>query len=128
MATSLEVRSPFLDVEFAEFANKLPSRMKLKGFTRKYILKKSFQGRIPRKILFRKKKGFGVPLATWFKEELRPLLLDTFSPTQLSREGFFNARAIMTLLDDHFKGKKDNRKQIWTLLMFQMWKERFGRR
>ena len=125
MATSLEVRSPFLDVEFAEFANNLPSRMKLKGLTRKYILKKSLEPKLPKEILNRGKKGFGIPLAKWFKNELRQTLLDVFSPSRLKQEGLFNPEAIQALLNDHFSGKKDNRKQIWTLFMFEMWKERF---
>lgn len=126
MATSLEVRSPFLDVEFAEFANNLPSGMKLKGLTRKYILKKSLEKKLPKEILYREKKGFGIPLAKWFKKELKPNLLDVFSPSRINREGIFNSKVIQTLLNDHFSGKRDNRKQIWTLFMFEMWKERFA--
>lgn len=126
MATSLEVRSPYLDVEFAEFANNLPSRMKLKGLTRKYILKKSLKKILPKEILYRVKKGFGIPLTKWFKKELKPALLDVFSPSRINRDGLFNSVAIQTLLNDHFSGKKDNRKQIWTLFMFEMWKERFA--
>lgn len=125
MATSMEVRSPYLDVEFAEFANNLPSRMKLKGLTRKYILKKSLEPKLPKEILNRGKKGFGIPLAKWFKNELKQTLLDVFSHSRLKQEGLFNAETVQTLLNDHFSGEKDNRKQIWTLFMFEMWKERF---
>jgi asparagine synthase (glutamine-hydrolysing) len=71
MATSLEVRSPYLDVEFAEFANNLPSKLKLKGLTRKYILKKSLGPKLPKEILNRGKKGFGISLAKWFNNELK---------------------------------------------------------
>lgn len=126
MATSLGVRSPYLDVEFAEFANSLPSKWKLKGLTRKYILKKSLEPKLPKEILNRRKKGFGIPLTKWFKNELKQTLLDVFSPSRLKQEGLFNADTIQALLNDHFSGKKDNRKQIWTLFMFEMWKERFA--
>jgi asparagine synthase (glutamine-hydrolysing) len=126
MATSLEVRSPYLDVQFAEFANSLPSRLKLKGLNRKYILKKALEQKLPREILYRKKKGFGIPLAKWFKKELKTPLLDVFSPQRLKQEGFLNTGHVHKLLDDHFSGKKDNRKQIWTLFMFEMWRERFA--
>jgi len=127
MATSLEVRSPYLDVQFAEFANNLPSRLKLKGLNRKYILKKALEQKLPREILYRKKKGFGIPLSKWFKKELKTTLLDVFSSHRLKREGLFNVDGVHKLLKDHFSGQKDNRKQIWTLLMFQMWKDRFAK-
>ena len=126
MATSLEARSPFLDVEFAEFANRIPSKLKLKGFTRKYILKKSLENKLPKEILYRKKKGFGIPLAKWLKNELKQTLLDNLSPSRLNQSGLFNANTIKTMLDDHFSGRKDNRKPIWTIFMFEMWRERFA--
>ena len=81
---------------------------------------------LPKEILNRGKKGFGIPLAKWFKNELKQTLLDVFSPSRLKQEGLFNAETVQTLLNDHFSGKKDNRKQIWTLFMFEMWKERFA--
>ncbi len=68
MATSLKVRSPYLDVEFAEFANNLPSKLKLRGLTRKYILKKNLESKLSKEILNRRKKGFGIPLAKWFEK------------------------------------------------------------
>ncbi len=127
MASSLEARSPFLDVDFAEFANHIPSKLKLKGLTRKYILKKSLSGKLPREILNRKKKGFGIPLTKWLKNELKPTLLETFNPSRIKSDGLFNSNTISKMLDDHFKGNKDNRKPIWTLFMFEMWKERFAK-
>ena len=126
MASSLEVRSPFLDVDFAEFANRIPSELKMKGLTRKYILKKSLEKKIPRSILYRKKKGFGIPLTRWLKNELKPTLLEVFNPSRINRDSLFNSKTISTMLDDHFSGRRDNRKQIWTLLMFEMWKDRFA--
>lgn len=126
MATSLEARSPFLDVDFAEFVNRIPSKLKLNGLTRKYILKKSLENKLPKKILYRKKKGFGIPLTKWLKKELKQSLLDTLSPSRLNQSGLFNTKTIKTMLDDHFSGRKDNRKPIWTIFMFEMWKERFA--
>ena len=126
MATSLETRSPFLDVEFAEFVNHIPSKLKLNGLTRKYILKKSMENKLPKEILYRKKKGFGIPLTKWLKKELKPTLLDVLSPSRLNQSGLFNTNTIKTMLDDHFSGRKDNRKPIWTIFMFEMWKERFA--
>jgi asparagine synthase (glutamine-hydrolysing) len=123
MAASLEVRAPYLDVEFSEYVNRLPSRFKLHGLTRKYLLKKGLERKLPHDILYRKKKGFGIPLAKWLKGELKPILLDVFSPARIRREGLFDGGVIETLLRDHFSGQKDNRKPLWALLMFEMWKE-----
>jgi asparagine synthase (glutamine-hydrolysing) len=125
MAASLEVRAPYLDREFVECVNRLPSKFKLHGLIRKYLLKKSLQRKLPGDILHRKKKGFGIPLAEWLKGELKPILLDVFSPARIRREGLFDVGMIETLLREHFSGEKDNRKPIWTLLMFEMWRERF---
>lgn len=126
MAVSLEVRAPFLDVALAEYVNALPSRFKLRGLTRKYILKRSLAGRLPAEILRRQKKGFGIPLAQWLKGELQPLLRDVFAPDRIARAGLFDAAVIGRLMEEHFSGRRDNRKPLWTLLMFEMWKERFA--
>jgi asparagine synthase (glutamine-hydrolysing) len=126
MATSLEVRAPFLDTDFTEFVNALPSRWKLHGLTRKYILKKSLEKKLPREILYRKKKGFGIPLSKWIKEDLKSLVLDVFSPNRIRGAGIFDAKAVTRLVDEHLAGTRDNRKQIWTLLMFEMWRERYA--
>ncbi|MBD3345944.1 MAG: asparagine synthase (glutamine-hydrolyzing) [Chitinivibrionales bacterium] len=125
MAVSLEVRSPFLDVEFAEYVNRLPSNLKMKGLTRKYLLKKSVEKKLPKEIIHRKKKGFGIPLTKWIKEDFRPILADVFAPEKIKSEGFFEPQAIQHLLSNHFDEKQDNRKQIWTLLMFEMWKNNY---
>lgn len=126
MANSLEVRAPYLDKEFSEYVFALPSDLKLHRFTRKYILKKALEGKLPREIIHRNKKGFGIPLAGWFKSELKPLLLETFSPARIRSAGIFDVQATQRILDEHFTGRKDNRKQIWTLLMFNMWRDRFS--
>jgi asparagine synthase (glutamine-hydrolysing) len=125
MAVSLEVRTPFLDTEFSEFVNALPGSLKLKGLTRKYILKKALEKKLPKEIIYRKKKGFGIPLTKWLREDLRPVLEQTFSSEQIKKDGLFNVNYINQLMQEHFTGKKDNRKQLWTLLMFSKWKERF---
>ena len=124
MAVSLEVRTPFLDLEFSEFANSLPSSLKLHGLTRKYILKKALEKKLPRDIVYRKKKGFGIPLTQWLRFDLRPVLQRVFSEERIAREGLFSAPYVHALMQEHFDGKRDNRKQLWTLLMFEQWKER----
>ncbi len=125
MMNSLEVRAPFLDKDVIEFVCRLPDHLKIKGIRTKYILKKAMAKKLPMNIINRPKKGFGVPISGWFKKELKPLLLDEFSPDKIRREGLFNSSVVERILGEHFAGKKDNRKEIWTLLMFQMWKKNY---
>jgi asparagine synthase (glutamine-hydrolysing) len=126
MACSLEARAPFLDYTFVEFVNSIPFHLKLKGLKTKYILKKAMQKKLPPEILGRRKKGFGIPVGHWFRHELRSLLLDTLSESRIRRQGLFNPAEITRLVDEHLRGVKDNRKQLWTLFIFQLWHERFG--
>lgn len=125
MASSLEVRTPFLDYELSEFVNSLSGSLKLHGLTRKYILKKALEHKLPKEIIYRKKKGFGIPLTQWFRNELKPVVESTFTKEAIEKDGLFNFDYINQLMQEHFSGKKDNRKQLWTLLMFFKWKERF---
>jgi asparagine synthase (glutamine-hydrolysing) len=123
MANSLEVRVPFLDYTVAEFAAKLPESFKLKGwFQPKYILKQSMKQDLPAEILRRKKKGFGIPFAVWVAEALlKNFVLDFFAEPKIRQEGIFNFESVKQILDDHFAQKRDNRKLIWTLLVFMAW-------
>lgn len=125
MAVSLEVRTPFLDQQLAEFANALPAHFKLHGLTRKFILKKALERKLPGEIINRKKKGFGIPLTKWLKTDLKPMLEEIFSAENIKKEGLFNIAHVQMLMHEHFSGKRDNRKQLWTLLMFEQWRKRF---
>jgi asparagine synthase (glutamine-hydrolysing) len=125
MACSLEVRAPFLDCELVEFVMGLPSQYKLKGTTSKYILKKALKKYLPDSIIHRKKKGFGVPIAKWVKGELKELFSDFLSTDRVKREGFLNPEYVTLLLQDHLTNKKDNRKQLWTLLVWELWLNRY---
>ncbi len=121
MACSLEVRAPFLDYEFVEFVMGLPSHYKLRGMTSKYILKKALKKYLPDSIIHRKKKGFGVPIAKWVKGPLKELFEDLLSSDRIKREGFLNPEYVTDLLQDHLVNKRDNRKQLWTLLVWELW-------
>ncbi len=125
MACSLEVRAPFLDHELVEFVMSLPSKWKLRGFTSKYILKKAMGNLLPNEVINRPKKGFGVPIAKWVKGSLRDLFEDFLSPDRIKREGFLSSEYVSTLLKDHLMNKKDNRKQLWTLLVWELWVNRY---
>ncbi|MDP2905294.1 MAG: asparagine synthase (glutamine-hydrolyzing) [Candidatus Omnitrophota bacterium] len=121
MAHSLEVRSPFLDLELMNFVETVPHRLKIRGFTTKYILRKAFAGILPEYILRRPKKGFGIPVAKWFRNELKPYLLSVLSGEEMNKGGIFDAKFVHSLMEDHFSGRSDNRKLLWTLVIFQQW-------
>jgi asparagine synthase (glutamine-hydrolysing) len=125
MACSLEVRAPFLDHELVEFMMNLPSSLKLKPFTTKYLLKKAIKKFLPKEIIQRRKKGFGVPIAKWVKGPLRELFGDLLGYDRIKREGFLNPDHVTALFQDHLSNKKDNRKQLWTLLVWELWVNRY---
>ncbi len=123
MMHSLEARAPFLDRDFAEFASRLPLAMKLNGFTRKYLLKKACADILPKEILTRNKRGFLIPVARWLRDKLKPLVDDLLGETHLKRQGLFNPKAVRALVDQHTSGRADRRKELWTLLVLQLWLE-----
>ena len=125
MANSLEVRAPFLDIELAEFAATIPSGFKLKGLTSKWILKKALKDSLPGQTLAKAKKGFAVPVAKWLMEDLKGLLLDTFRKSKIEKEGIFDYNYINNLIGDYLKQRRDLRKEIWALFMFEMWYDRW---
>jgi len=121
MACSLEVRVPLLNNLMLDFAQSLPIDMKLHGLTRKFLLRKAVENRIPDDIIKRPKKGFGIPIAKWFRSELRDLLLDALSADRLRHQGLFNEQLVDQLLHEHLSGERDHRKFLWPLLVFQLW-------
>lgn len=126
MWTSLEARAPFLDHEFVEFVARLPYSMKLHKMTMKYILKKAMDPLLPKGIATRSKKGFGMPVAKWIKGPIKDMTFDLLAPDKIKREGLFNPAEITRLLGDHISGKVDNRKKLWTLIVFEKWLDRYG--
>lgn len=125
MAVSLEVRAPFLDPRVAQFAAQLPLEYKLKGNKGKYILKKAVEPLLPKEILQRPKKGFGIPIAEWLKGRLNPLLHDLLAPERLKNQGLFDAAFVQKLITEHESGAASHHKQLWTLLVFQLWSDNF---
>lgn len=121
MAASLEVRLPFLAFPLVEFALSLPASMKLKGLTTKYLLKKALAPLLPRRIIKRTKKGFGIPIGKWLKGEFKPLVGELLSRDFVNKQGIFNSTYVSALLHQHNEGYVDRRKELWTLVMFQCW-------
>ena len=125
MACSLEVRAPFLDVDLVEFLGRVPSRLKLRRFDTKHLLKRSMTGLLPPGIASRKKKGFGIPIAQWFKNELRDELQEELGAERLKAQGIFEPAEVQRLLAEHLTGRRDHRKSLWTLFVFQLWHRRW---
>jgi asparagine synthase (glutamine-hydrolysing) len=125
MANSLEIRVPFLDYTFVEFAASLPSSLKLKGLKTKYILKKAMAKHLPPEILNRKKIGFDIPLGVWIQKELGDFVRDILSPSNLRKHNFFNYSHVQKILDEHFSGTHNHRQLLWPLIIFQFWYDRY---
>jgi asparagine synthase (glutamine-hydrolysing) len=125
MANGLEVRSPLLDKDLVEFVCRLPVEYKLKGFKTKYLLKKAAEGLLPHEIIYRGKKGFAVPLAKWLSTDLREFMLDHLSESRIRQQGIFHYPCVKRLIDEQLAKRKDNREPLWTLLVFQMWYEKY---
>jgi asparagine synthase (glutamine-hydrolysing) len=125
MACSLELRTPFLDHRLIEFAASLPAALKVRGFQLKYLLKKAVEPWLPREIVYRQKRGFSVPTAGWLRNEMQPTLKEMLSETRLKAQGLFNPVFVRRIMEEHLEGNADHRKTLWTLLVFQLWYERW---
>ncbi len=126
MAHGLEVRVPFLDYRLVEFAATVPPRLKLKYFWhKKYLLKASMAGKLPRHVLWRKKQGFNVPNSAWIKQGLKPFVMDHLSSSSLREMDLLNPVFVADLLQQHFAGKADHSHQIWCLLTLVLWWQQF---
>jgi asparagine synthase (glutamine-hydrolysing) len=121
MMASLEGRVPLLNNDFVEYATALPLDMKLRGLKSKFLFKRALRGLLPDAILRRPKKGFGIPVAEWFRGPLREQMLSVLSPERMARKGFFEPAAVAALVREHLEGRRDNRKQLWTLFAFELW-------
>ncbi len=125
MATSVELRVPFLDHKLVEFAASIPSKYKLRDGTGKYLLKKAVTGLLPDRIINRKKKGFPVPINAWFKgnfsEKAKEVLLDSKS----LRRGYFNKEFLQNIIHDHASGIDDHSKLLFSLVLLEFWHRSF---
>jgi asparagine synthase (glutamine-hydrolysing) len=125
MAHSIETRAPLLDHRLIEFAQTIPSSLKLRrtnrGWETKYILKRAVEGLIPDEIIHRPKQGFDVPIKHWLKRELGDMCDDLLTGPRARQRGYFNQDVVASLLQEHRRGIRDNARHLWALLTFEIW-------
>ncbi|NIM13415.1 MAG: asparagine synthase (glutamine-hydrolyzing) [Candidatus Aminicenantes bacterium] len=126
MATSLEARVPLLDYKMVEFAFSLPSHYKLGGSTTKWFFKKAMEGILPDEIIYRQKEGFSIPIKNWLKSELKELMMEYLSEKRVKEAGFFNHAYIQKMVNEHLNNKQNHAHRLWALILFHLWRERFG--
>jgi asparagine synthase (glutamine-hydrolysing) len=125
MAATLEVRVPFLNQELLELTARMPPDLKLRGFKRKYILKRAAERLLPRDVVWRKKAGFGAPIRSWLRGPLRPLVEDLLSPETIKRRGLFCAAEVQRIINANLFGREDYNLQVFQLLTFELWQRAF---
>lgn len=125
MAVSLEVRCPLLDHKVMELLARIPAGLKLKGSTGKYLFKKAMEPLLPGSTIYRNKMGFAIPLADWFRGGICD-----FAHTYVveKEDAYFSTSFVRKLWDQHQSGVRDRSGQLWNVLMFRLWLDRFGRR
>jgi len=125
MAHSIESRVPLLDNAVIDFANALPSSLKIKNGRRKHILKEVAAQLLPDGLVNRVKQGFGVPLGVWFRGGLKELFADTLlSPAALQR-GYFEPRFVTRIVNEHLSGRRDHTLRLWQLVVFERWHRQY---
>ncbi len=125
MLHSLEARAPFLDRDLSAFALALPERLKVRGVTSKWLLKKAAREWLPRPEVERRKRGLSVPIASWLDQGLRPEVERLLDAGRLARQEILDPRRVGELLAEHRAGKVNHARPLWTLVMFQYWLERW---
>jgi len=121
MAAGVEVRVPFLDNDLVEFSAQIPAKYKQRGKQGKWVLKKAMEPYLPHDVIYRPKTGFGAPLRSWMRFELRELLGDLLSEESLSRRGLFDPKAVQQLISENDAGTKDASYTLLSLLCIEVW-------
>lgn len=125
MAHALESRSPFLDHTFMEYVAALPAGLKLKGLSRKWILKKAAGALLPDEIIRRPKRGFGIPVDQWLRTQLKDTVHDILMSRSCRDRGYFKESAVEELLKQHMSGERNRQFHLWNLLVLELWHQRF---
>jgi len=123
MAASLEARVPLLDHRLVEFAATVPPNLKVRRFTRKYLLKQAARELLPLEILERPKQGFPVPISQWFRAEANEFLRDHLSEATVRSRGLFEPGYVDSILTEHESGRADHGSLLWGLLGVELWQK-----
>jgi asparagine synthase (glutamine-hydrolysing) len=121
MAHSLEARVPYLDPVVSELALALPNSLKVRGLSKKRLLRRVAGELLPREIVRGRKRGFSIPAAAWLRGELEPLARELLSPERTRSQGFFEPTFVTRLLDEHVARRHDHSRQLWGLMSFSLW-------
>lgn len=121
MAFGVEVRVPYIDNEMVDFMARVPPDLKMKGTVRKHLLKSALGGLLPEHILHRKKAGFGAPIRTWIRSDLKEMIGDLLSEESVKRRGYFDAPYVQMILQENASGQHDYNYLIYILLSFELW-------
>jgi asparagine synthase (glutamine-hydrolysing) len=126
MACSLEARAPLLDPDLVELAFRMPSRLKVHGGQTKVLLKRVAARHVPRSCVYRAKQGFSIPIKQWLGTAFRPLMDQLLAPSRLQAEGLFRPQTVERLVREHLDGSANHSHLLWSLLVFQDWRQRWG--
>jgi asparagine synthase (glutamine-hydrolysing) len=126
MAHSLELRVPFLDPAVAGFAMALPTGRKVRGFAKKRLLRQALAPLLPKQVVGGRKQGFSIPLAAWLRGPLEPFAREVLATATLERQGCLDPATVAALLDRHRSGREDLSRQIWGLMSFTLWFDRYA--
>jgi asparagine synthase (glutamine-hydrolysing) len=125
MSIGLEGREPLLDHRIVEFVSQLPSELKYNKGVKKYLLKKIVHKYIPKQLMDRPKAGFAIPMNEWLTTDLKHYVLNYINEEQLSKHDFINVKEAISIRDEFLSGNSEKQQQVWLLLMFQMWWNRW---
>ncbi|MEP6570330.1 MAG: asparagine synthase (glutamine-hydrolyzing) [Acidobacteriota bacterium] len=125
MAANLEVRVPFLNRQMIEFTARMPPDLKLRGFKRKYILKRGLEKMLPPEVVWRRKAGFGAPIRSWLRGALKPLVDDLLSEEIVRKRGLFRPEEVKKIIDANLSGREDLNLQVFQLLNLELWQRQF---
>ncbi|MDB4883290.1 MAG: asnB [Gemmatimonadetes bacterium] len=121
MAHGLEARSPFLGREIVEYAATLPTALRLRNYTTKYLLKRVAERYVPRSVLYRRKRGFVMPVSTWLRGDLAPYALALVGSSPFLDRGWLSPDVVRRLIAEHMDGSHDWGQQLWTLMVLEIW-------
>jgi asparagine synthase (glutamine-hydrolysing) len=121
MAHGLEARSPYLDHELVEYVAALPSSMKIRGQTTKYLFRKVAENYLPDEIIRRKKQGFMLPVAYWLRNQLHPFVKQVLTNSYFVKQGIFGERAVLRMIDEHKHNRVDHHVRLWMLINLELW-------